>query len=176
MVTSWKDGQVTYEGDVVSFGGSSLQALKDTAQRPGGNDWIVIATAGKDARSMRMRGTYSTDETYECLDVVTKDSCSFAALRDIPGPCPGKDWQMVACGGKRGPIGDKGERGINGIKGEQGEPGKDGKNGKDGKEGIRFASWKVDRKNYRAIAVMSDGSEQVLELRPMFEQFNVEAR
>jgi hypothetical protein len=34
--------------------------------------------------------------------------------------------------------------------------------------------WDIDRAAYRAVAKMSDGTEQVLELRGLFEQFLTE--
>jgi uncharacterized coiled-coil protein SlyX len=60
---------------------------------------------------LRVRGTYSNGSTYQALDVIVKDSSSFVALRDSPGPCPGDGWQMIACGGKRGPQGERGPQG-----------------------------------------------------------------
>jgi uncharacterized coiled-coil protein SlyX len=64
---------------------------------------------------LRVRGTYSNGSTYQALDVIVKDSSSFVALRDSPGPCPGDGWQMVACGGKRGPQGERGPPGPTGA-------------------------------------------------------------
>ena len=48
------------------------------------------------------KGTCDARAVYNRLDVVVRDSSSFVALRDKPGACPGDDWQMIACGGKRG--------------------------------------------------------------------------
>jgi hypothetical protein len=64
--------------------------------------------------------------------------------------------------GKRGDKGEKGDRGERGPRGEQGAP------------GVGFAYWKVDRANYTAIAVLSDGTEVPLLLRELFEQFHSE--
>jgi hypothetical protein len=68
---------------------------------------------------------------------------------------------MLACGGKRGAAGERGERGP---KGEEGRP------------GVGFASWRVDRKDYRVVAVLTDGTESVLQLRELFEQYQRETR
>ena len=60
---------------------------------------------------LRIRGTYDAKTTYQALDIVAKDSSSFVAVRDSPGPLPGDGWQMIAAGGRRGVAGEKGERG-----------------------------------------------------------------
>jgi hypothetical protein len=169
QVKIWHQDQINYEGDLVSHQGSTWQALKDTAKAPNEkSDWALIAKAGQAAKEFRARGTYKiTGEDYVRLDIVTKDSSSFVALKDNPGPCPGEGWQLLACGGKRGASGEKGAQGERGLKGEPGIPGKDG---------TRFVKWKVDTKNYKAVAVLSDGSEHGLELRGLFEQFHLEMR
>jgi hypothetical protein len=42
---------------------------------------------------------------------------------------------------------------------------------------VFIASWQIDRANYIAVPVMSDGREgPPLELRSLFEQFHTEAR
>jgi len=110
---------------------------------------------------MRVCGTYKPDAHYDHLDVVMKDSSSFVALKDAPGVCPGADWQMRAASGRRGVAGEKGERGERGAKGDP---------------GIKITGWKMDRKNYRLTVTMSDGTEQPIELRELFEQFHSEAR
>jgi hypothetical protein len=47
----WHQDSVSYEAEVVRYDGSLYQALKDTAQVPGGSDWICLAVAGRDAIS-----------------------------------------------------------------------------------------------------------------------------
>jgi hypothetical protein len=123
-----------------------------------------LATAGRagrdgiDGRSVRVRGTYDPAETYAALDIVALNGGSFIARRDNPGPCPGTGWQLIASQGKRGP---KGERGLQGIPGAA----------------VFIASWQIDRANYIAVPVMSDGREgPPLELRSLFDQFHMEAR
>src|SRR5215471_6236850 len=48
VVKIWCQESVTYEGEVVSYDGSLYQARKDTAQSPGGSDWVCVARAGRD--------------------------------------------------------------------------------------------------------------------------------
>ena len=105
-----------------------------------------------------MRGTFKTGESYRALDIVALNGGSFIAKKDNPGPCPGASWQLIASQGKRG---DKGERGLQGVSGVA----------------VFIASWQIDRSNYIAVPVMSDGREgPPLELRSLFEQFHTEAR
>jgi hypothetical protein len=136
--------------------------VKDTGKAPGsGRDWIALAIAGRDARSIRICGTYKIDAMYEVLDVVMRESSSFVALRDSPGPCPGDGWQMLAGGGKRGIAGEKGERGERGARGERGE------------DVAKIASWKIDRKRFAATPVMADGTlGPELALGDLFKEFH----
>src|SRR5262245_45776130 len=66
----WCPDSVSYKADVVCYDGSLYQALKDTAQVPGGSDWICLAAAGRDACTLKGCGTYNKSEHYENLDVV----------------------------------------------------------------------------------------------------------
>ena len=67
--------------------------------------------------------------------------------------------------GKKGDKGPPGPRGEKGPKGEQGP------------SGPIVAAWEIDHVNYRARAIMSDGSDGgTLDLRGMFERFHSEAR
>ena len=94
----------------------------------------------------------------KALDIVALNGGSFIAKRYNPGPCPGDGWQLIASQGKRG---DKGERGLQGISGVP----------------VVIQKWRLDRANYIAVPVMSDGCEgPPLELRSLFEQFHTEAR
>ena len=113
---------------------------------------------GRDGRSLEVRGLFSDKETYKALDIVALNGGSFIAKTDNPGPCPGAGWQLIASQGKRG---DKGERGLQGIPGVP----------------VVIQKWRLDRDNYIAVPVMSDGREgPPLELRSLFEQFHTEAR
>jgi hypothetical protein len=139
--------------------------LRDTAQKPGGSDWIRLAVAGKDGITPRVRGTFSADAQYQELDIVAHGGGSFIARRDNPGSCPGEGWQSLTMPGKRGDKGLPGSRGEKGPKGEQGP------------SGPMIAAWELDHVNYRARAIMSDGTDGgTLDLRGMFEQFHSEAR
>jgi len=120
-VKTWADG-VYYAGDVVTFEGATWQALRDTGRTPTTADWVCIAARGvdgRDGRSLKILGTWSAEETYGELDVVTLNGGAFVARCDDPGPCPGAGWQLMAAQGKRGAPG---ERGV----GERGEPGRAG--------------------------------------------------
>lgn len=155
-VSAWSEG-VHYEGDVRTYDGALYQALKDTAREPGGADWICLAAAGRDGRSLNVRGTYSPEERYSHLDIVAFNGSSFVALKDGPGPCPGDDWQLLASAGKRGRDGAPGPRGERGLPGEPGPI---------------VVGWKVDVHAYTATPVLSDGMEAAaLPLRDLFEQF-----
>ena len=155
---------VHYRGDIVTHRGSTYQARCDTAREPPHEDWICVAHAGvdgkdgRDGRSLEVRGLFSDKETYKALDIVALNGGSFIAKKDNPGPCPGAGWQLIASQGKRG---DKGERGLQGIPGVP----------------VVIQKWRLDRDNYIAVPVMSDGREgPPLELRSLFEQFHTEAR
>jgi hypothetical protein len=165
IVKLWQPESVSYEAQVVSFDGATYQALRDTAQKPGGSDWICLAVAGRDAKSPRVRGTFSADAHYQELDIVALGGGSFIARKDDPGPCPGDGWQSLTMPGKKGDKGPPGPRGEKGPKGEQGPP------------GPIIAAWEIDHVNYRARGIMSDGTVGgTLDLRGMFEQFHSETR
>jgi hypothetical protein len=105
-------------------------------------------------RSLEVTGTYDGSVRYRQLDVVALNGGSFVARTDDPGVCPGPGWQLIACQGRAG---------------KPGAPGVDGKNGKDAP---RITEWVVNRENYSATPIMSDGSRgAVLELRPLFARF-----
>ena len=108
-----------------------------------------------------MRGTYNEAADYQRRDIVAFNGGSFVALKDVPGPCPGAGWQLLASQGKRGVAGERGERGP------KGDP---------GLSGVTIREWKVDRVRYLATPVMLDGREgPPLELRGLFQQFLTEA-
>jgi hypothetical protein len=163
-VYGYVEDAVHYRGDIVTYRGSTFQARCDTAREPPHEDWTCVAHAGadgkdgRDGRSLEVRGLFSDKETYKALDIVALNGGSFIAKRNNPGPCPGDGWQLIASQGKRG---DKGERGLQGIPGVP----------------VVIQKWRLDRDNYIAVPVMSDGREgPPLELRSLFEQFHTEAR
>jgi len=68
-------------------------------------------------------------------------------------------------------------RGKPGIKGAPGERGERGQKGDKGDPGPVIVGWQIDQPNYRAIPVMSGGTEgPPLPLRGLFEQFHKETR
>ena len=170
IAKAWAPDAVHYAGEVVIHLGATYQARKDTGKPPPHLDWIVLASAGRDAPKPRLAGTYKEGFGYAEFDVVTTDSSSFIAKYDNPGKCPGDGWQMLACSGKKGAPGDPGEPGAPGTQGQRGPKGERGERG----PGLK--DFKVDRKGFRVIAQMSDGTERVLELRELFEQFQQETR
>ena len=80
----------------------------------------------------------------------------------IPGPCPGDGWHNFAQRGKPGKPGARGERGERGLQGAAAPS---------------ITAWIVEAEHYRAVPMLSDGSRaQPLELRDLFEQFQIETR
>jgi len=167
IVKIWQPESVSYEAQVVSYDGATYQALRDTAQKPGGSDWICLAVAGRDAKSPCVRGTFNADAEYRELDIVALNGGSFIARRDDPGICPGQGWQSLTLPGR------KGERGAQGPRGERGEP---GPRGEPGEKGAIIAAWELDEVNYTARAIMSDGSDGgTLDLRGFFARYHTES-
>jgi hypothetical protein len=148
--------------------GSLWQALHDTAKVPGeSQDWICLAAAGTPGRSLKIRGTFKEDESYDELDVVTREASWFVAKHRNPGACPGPGWQVGPCG-KRG---EKGERGANGAPGPSGEP---GKAGRDAKEWVGF---QVNRKAFSLTVLYDDGSEgPTVPLHELFDEYDFERK
>jgi hypothetical protein len=165
VVKAWSD-RVHYEGEVTAHGGATYQAIRDTGQEPGrSDDWICLAAPGRDAIEPEHRGLYEADGEYRRLNIVALDGGAFIALRDDPGPLPGDGWRQLVARGKPGKPGDKGEKGERGFKGEQGPV------------APALVGWRLDRCDYIAVPVMSDGSEAApLQLRDLFEQFMMETR
>jgi hypothetical protein len=160
IVEKWTRETVFYEGSVVTYDGGSYQALRDTGEPPDNEaHWRCLAAPGRDAKSIRHRGTYSGDTVYTGNDAIAMNGGSFLALRDTPGACPGPGWQLLAAPGKRGVAGPQGDRGPAGI---AGPPGKDA---------ARIVGWALDRRAYNVTPIMTDGSSgPALNLRGLFEQ------
>jgi hypothetical protein len=167
-VKEWKEG-VWYESDVVRHHGGTYQAERDNANTPGSSlDWLCLAAPGLDAPLLNIRGTFVADGKYKRLDVVALNGSSFVARTDEPGECPGAGWQLMASAGRPGKPG---------IKGDPGERGVAGPPGQRGAATPTILQWAVDRQQFRATPIMSDGSEApALELRSLFEQFQIEAK
>jgi Collagen triple helix repeat (20 copies) len=156
---------VHYAGEVVAHLGSTFQAVKDTGSAPPSKDWIPLAVRGQDGATPTIRGTWSAEGDYRALDIVALNGGTFIAKRAEPGPCPGEGWQLIASQGRTGPRGEPGERGAAGERGERGLK---------GEAGSRIVAWQIDSREYRVIGKMSDGNETVLDLRDLFEQFQIE--
>jgi len=161
IAKEWTRETVFYEGSVVTYDGGSYQALHDTGEGPENEaHWRCLAAPGRDAKSLRHRGTFKEDSEYAAFDVVALNSGSFLALHDKPGACPGPGWQLLAAPGKRGVAG---ERGPQGDRGPAGPPGKDA---------ATFVGWDIDSASFTVTPVMSDGTKgPPLYLHALFQQF-----
>jgi hypothetical protein len=159
-VEEFQPETVYYAGDCVTCNGATWQARKDTGQRPGHHDWILVAAAGVDGRSPKFRGTFDAYEKYKQFDVTEFDGSSFIAVRDDPGIPGDPGWMIVSRRGGRGPAGEVGPRG------------RTGKQGPRGKSTPVIIDWVVDKVHYAAHPIMSDGRPgPVLQLRELFQQF-----
>jgi hypothetical protein len=167
IAKEWQRETVYYEGSIVTYDGGSYQALCDTGEPPDNEaHWQCLAAPGRDAKSIRHRGTFKEDLDYAAYDAVALNGGSFLALRDKPGPCPGPGWQLLAAPGKRGIAGERGPQGDRGPAGIVGPP---------GKNAATLVCWHIDRAAYTVTPVMSDGtSGPPLNLRGLFEQFQDE--
>ena len=158
VVKLYELGAVHYAAQVVCHTGGLWQAQKDTGHAPPHGDWLCLARAGADGISPTVRGTYREDENYSALDIVAYNKGSFIARKDRPGPIPGDGWQLLTAHGGRG------EKGVQGPRGERGP------------SGPGIARWLIDRRDYTAKPVLSDGSEGAeINLRELFEQFQSDA-
>jgi hypothetical protein len=95
-VKAWTEDTIYHEGDIVAFAGGTFQARRDMASPPGAKGWVCLAKPGN---SLTVRGTYSGDIDYRCLDVAMIGGSSFVALTNNPGVCPGDDWQPLCSRG-----------------------------------------------------------------------------
>jgi hypothetical protein len=160
VAKTWRPETVVYQAEFVSHEGALWQAKKDTAQAPGGADWVCVARAGRDAVTPNIRGAFSVDEDYKVLDIVALDGASFIAKNDNPGICPGDGWQLLS---RQGRPGREGERGPAGPKGDKGPPA----------VVPRLVSSKIDE-NYNLSILRSDDSLEIIPLREAFERYDSE--
>ena len=167
LAKAWESGKVYYEGDCTTHNGSTYQALRDTGNNVTHSDWVCLARAGRDGRdgaTPEIRGTYFTNERYAKLDIVACDGAAFIAKHDSPGMCPGEGWQLMSKQGKRGQRGETGERGPRGEKGDPGPPA----------VVPQFLGARIDEE-YNLLRILSDGSKEIMPLRPAFEKYHSEA-
>jgi hypothetical protein len=152
----WEDGAVHYQGGLVTHKGSTYCAHRDTAGCPPGEDWVLVAAAGRDAPVGDVCGLHDPARVYRKFDLVVRDGAEWRAKHDNPGVLPGAGWQLTAEQGKRGKPGDRGE------KGERGPP---------GPPGPTIVEWAIEE--YRAAPIMSDGTTgPVLDVRSFFERYH----
>lgn len=154
-IKAWAPG-VHYEGEPVTHDGSTWCALRDTAEPPPHDDWLLIAERGRDSPKGEVRGAYDAAQDYRQFDLVCWHGSEWRAKVDNPGELPGDGWALAA---QRGSRGKDGERGL------QGPP---------GSAAAAIVRWQIDE--FRAVPVMSDGSTgPPLDLRALFEQYHSEA-
>lgn len=154
----WSPG-VHYDGELVTYGGSTYCANKDTAQIPQHEDWNLVASRGSDAPVGQVHGLYTDGVQYRKFDLVAFNGCEWRARRDDPGePGNGDGWALAA---KQGKKGDKGDRGDPGRKGDQGNPGPSAID-------IRLNGFLLN-------VMLDDGSIIECDLRPAFEKYHIEA-
>jgi hypothetical protein len=156
-VQPYTGGKVYYEGQWVTWEGSTFRARCDTGRAPPDEEhWACVAAAGLDGLSFRVRGTYQPGEPYSRLDVVALNGGSFVARRNHPGECPGDHWQALCFQGKRGAVGPKGDRGERGP------------------HGSSIATCELEPERYTLILNHSDGTSVCINLRPFFEAYHAE--
>jgi hypothetical protein len=128
--------------------------------------------------TFNLKGNYDPRTSYAYLDVVVRDSSSFVARRDNPGSCPGDDWQMIACGGKRGATGEKGERGPAGpapvlVGAKFSHRGMEIETGS-GDAIPLFKSVAVNPADFSLRFTASDNSTLTISLLPLFQSFHAQ--
>jgi hypothetical protein len=86
LVKLWTPETVYYEGDVVGYDGGTFQAQRDTGQPPSHGHWICLAAAGRDGKTIAVRGTFDQNVSYRRLDIVALNGGSaLAKLARDPG-------------------------------------------------------------------------------------------
>src|SRR5262249_31779400 len=73
VAKAWRPESVTYQAEFVCHEGALWQACTDTAQAPGGTDWICVARAGRDGSTPSICGTFNAHKTYARLAIVEHD-------------------------------------------------------------------------------------------------------
>ena len=84
-------------------------ASVDVEQRDARLDLTVKLASGAEQQflislpTLRPRGTWHKADSYQKLDIVTREGGSFVALRNAPGECPGPGWQVLTMRGQTRP-------------------------------------------------------------------------
>lgn len=123
VARAWSD-DVHYEGQVVTHGGGTWQAVRDTGREPPHEDWHCLAAPGAPGAGFGIPQPYKEGESYAERDVVIVGGSAFVARHNDPGKCPGDGWQLFAGRGKTGKPGERGAKGNPGasVKGPPGAP------------------------------------------------------
>lgn len=155
-MTAWAPG-IHYEAALVTHAGSTYCAARDTASEPPGEDWVLVAAAGRDAREWHVHGLWQADGQYGKGDLVVYEGAEWRARTDNPGDLPGDGWALSSRQGRVGKPGERGERGI------------------PGPPGPTIREWLF--KDFAVVPVMSDGSAgPPLDLRELFEIYHEASR
>jgi hypothetical protein len=88
VARGWTPESVTYQAEMISHDGALWQARRDTAQKPGGVDWVLVARAGRDAVTPRICGTYDAHGTYKQLDIVAMEARASSPSARIRASAP----------------------------------------------------------------------------------------
>src|SRR5262249_31735930 len=155
IAKEWTRETVFYEGSVVTYDGASYQALRDTGEPPDNEThWQCLAAPGRDAKSIRHRGTYKEDSDYAAYDAVALNG-------GYSWPC------MTSLVGVPAPAGNCSHRRASAA-----SPAKEGRRAllaRREKTPLKLVRWMLDLATYPATPVLSDGSwGPPLELRALF--------
>jgi hypothetical protein len=160
VAKTWHPQSVIYQAEFVSHEGALYEARRDTAQGPGGADWVWSrAPAAMGLRQMFVART-------TCARLMRLSILSSAmALRSLPSTMiqaftPAMVGNYLSRQGKPGRRGGTGERGPRSDKGPPALV-------------PRFVSSEIDG-NYNLIILRSDGAREIIPLRAAFERYHTE--
>lgn len=123
---------------------------------------LRIAILEQAGLTPHVRGTWNANEAYSALDVCIFDGASWIAKHSNPGPLPGDGWQLIACRGSRGPVGERGAVGPAGPHGPRGEP------------APAITGWSIDRESFTVRPILDGGRGgfgPALDLRQLFVEY-----
>ena len=84
VARAYEPGTVVYAGAIITHAGCAWQAKCDTAQTPGGSDWLLIAQGGRDGVCLSLRGAFDLDDSYSAMDVVVYEGQATSRRVTIP--------------------------------------------------------------------------------------------